>query len=108
MKINCVIRNIPNSPHKNVAANRLRMTGVHTSKRGRGARALPYAHIPASALSYERTGGEYQDLPIEKAARFSMYFFPAKFHPDNPDRRQYFDYRGVTPEGKMIISAGLA
>lgn len=107
MNINCVIRNIPNSIPKNIVANGLRMAGVHTRKRGRGARALPYAHIPASELSFStRAGGEYQDLPIEKAARFSMYFDPAQFHPDNPNYRLYFDYVRVTDAGKMVIRAG--
>jgi|SRR5210317_70143 len=70
----CVIKNIPNSKKAHDIVDQLRGKGVRTRKRGRGARKNPgnagwgrYGYIPAS-------GGEYQDLPMFKAARFSMYF----------------------------------
>ena len=97
MKLSCVIRNIPNSEPKNLIANGLRMTGVHTRKRGRGARARPYGYT--NHLGYRcYAGGEYQDLPIHKAARFSMYFDAHYIYP-----RMHFDYVGIADNGKMRI-----
>ncbi len=97
MNINCVIRNIPNNLYGELSSNALRLRGVHTRKRGRGARATPYNRI---------AGGEWQDLPMDKAVRFSMYFYPAKFSPLNNRNKMYFDYVGVTANCKMIIRAG--
>ncbi len=97
----CVIRNIPNSKPKHEIANQLRMKGLHTRKRGRGARQKPLSYwIGCDGWKY-RSGGEYQDLPIEKAARFSMYFDDSKGI-DYP--RLYFDYVGVR-DGKMVVRA---
>ena len=94
--IDCVIRNIPNTGANLIRANKITRPGLVTRKRGRGARAHP-------ACGW---GGEYQDLPLSKAPRFSYYL-----QSPSPDRysveRLYFDYAGhdkVT--GKMRVRAG--
>jgi len=105
--VNIVIRNIPNSPRYQVAANRVRLKGHSSRKRGRGARALPSPGFRDYRGRKCYAGGEYQDLPLDKAARFSMYLTPTEFNPDTPCKKLYYDYVGITEDGKKLrVRAG--
>lgn len=100
----CVVRGIPNSDRGHSAANRLRSPGFTTRKRGRGARRNPgngwyhpdYGHMPAS-------GGEYQDLPIERAARFSMYVATSGYTWPRTPNDFYYQFAGFTESGKLRV-----
>jgi hypothetical protein len=104
--VNIVVRNIPNSAPKHVAANRIRLKGHTSRKRGRGARVCPRGFRDyRGRMCYQ--GGEYQDLPLDKAARFSMYLAPTDYHPETPNKKLYYDYVGMTEDGtKLRVRAG--
>lgn len=97
--VHVVIRNIPNSEPKLEAAKKLRIPGHTMRKRGRGARAAPPAFRDRWGYK-RREGGEYQDLPMEKASRFNAYISPTRglWKP-----WMYFDYVGVTEDGRLRV-----
>ena len=103
----CVVRNIPNHDRAHAAANRLRHYGIDTRKRGRGARKRPSGYRDYRGYQCY-AGGEYQDLPVFKngepySGYFSMYCTSRELWKMKRPPYLYFDYVGITDDGKLII-----
>ena len=82
------ITNVPNTPAAHAAADRIGAPGIRTRRRGRGARG--------SNRSW------HQDLPIERAVRFTLYAEVPREYP-LPDY-QRFTCTGVDKaRGKLRV-----
>ncbi len=99
----CVVRGIPTSERGHAAADRLRKPGYHTRKRGRGARANPGNAFRGDWGYQPAWGGEYQDLPIDKAARFSMYVVTRDHTFPRSITYHHFQYAGIHPDGRLRV-----